>query len=389
MSLFFSNIGRFVFFLYVFLIPLDNVFLFSFGDASHLIGLIAFLLCLIRHNCLSLLGDKTFYTSLLFLLSCIVSQLLSQQEFNNGFQTIFSYSQLICSAWMTSLYLEKEKDLNLFGVFFSLGALLGVLLSLTPSYSHYVNYYRSERFFLYGTDPNEYAFSIALSCLFVLKHIFIGSKYKTFIYYFLLLLFLHFLLKTGSRSAVVALVPSAILCSLLFDKKRLVLLELSSLVLFIVIYLFIASDNIDLSRFSNTIFTGDTANRAEIYPAAFHLFTQKPFFGFGDGLFPFLLGQKVSFQPQELSGPYRGLLAHNQVLQLLGANGLIGFLFFMNFLYQAIKPVFRFLLYPNAKYLVSAVLLTFIFSMFINVAHLKAFWALVGCCLFFKSRRIK
>lgn len=179
------------------------------------------------------------------------------------------------------------------------------------------------------------------------------------------------ILRSGSRGVMVALIVSIVIFMCASEKMISVLRRLAICALLLAaIAVVIPEDTVRSfsQRWDSALASGNMAGREEIYPAAWQMVLERPFFGWGPFINVSQLGQRLHYQYED----YRD--THNLVLRVLTEAGIIGGAPFFAGFYLCYRAalVIRKRSYGNIALAVMNV--TFIVSLSLTCYATKLFW---------------
>ena len=211
----------------------------------------------------------------------------------------------------------------------------------------------------------HYAISFSLISIFLLSRS--ASYYKKAFYLASFFLGLFIMYLAGSRGPLVAL----IVCLLFFQINNTGLFKGLLTLFLLTVPLIIFSEEIIqlLSGFGGTfiertlsaINKGQSSGRDVIYADAFNEFQNSPWIG-------------NAFLVQ--SGPFIGFYPHNMIVEALMATGVIGSLFFFQWVYQCLRTAYKLITVGHPAAWTGVLLLQyFVYGMFSNAIFLNTgFW---------------
>jgi O-antigen ligase len=339
----FISFSRVCFYIFLFSLPFESSFI-----SGGLLGLSASnsVWSLSRITGLILIAALLFSRRLLFSFHlpsvwgffAYIFLFLAGAVFTSFFSNYPFSSDLFVIPWMILIFIvcceffmdasARNQGLKVLMVAISLCALLQIWnLSFNRNFAMEAG--SSEmRIAAFGEDPNfigaQYAVGILIAILFMLDILACSRRFKI-ISLFGGIVCLLALIQTGSRGAAICFVIA--LTALLLNKQTARKRKMIWLTLIITIGLLgvlITSSSGFLSRFQDTINSGDTSQRTDIYQASFNIFLASPLIGYGPGFNTLVLGYDLE--------KYRKVDTHNTLLWVLTASGLVGFIpFFFGF----------------------------------------------------------
>jgi O-antigen ligase len=229
---------------------------------------------------------------------------------------IFSLLQMFVLFW-TSYNLLQYKEVSRGTLLvFSISCVLVAVLAITGIATEGLERTRAT----IGTvNPNTISAMICLGLLALTGLAYGGQKPERrlrLLFWLCLLPMVLGIVRSGSRGALVALIPALLIFPLsrgnFSSKVKLGLIVLVGLVLMAVISYQIEPIRI---RWEKTFFEGEVAGRVEIYDEAWKLFTEKPWLGWGPERHTRELGLRLGLESRD---------THNLYLWLLTQVGLIG-----------------------------------------------------------------
>jgi O-antigen ligase len=125
------------------------------------------------------------------------------------------------------------------------------------------------------------------------------------------------IVRTGSRGGAIALAVGFLAFALKKGRTVAAKLKILGVVLLLLSALAVVSFQVESvrERWVNTLAYGDTAGRDQIFPAAWEMFLEKPFLGWGPTSFRFELGSRLGIPERD---------PHNLYLSILNEVGLFG-----------------------------------------------------------------
>lgn len=183
----------------------------------------------------------------------------------------------------------------------------------------------AERITAFGFHPNTIARILGMGLLILFGLTFGRSRSRATVWVWAAFLLIAFsIVRTGSRGGLLAFAAGFLILSFqgrtLFQKARNFGMVLAGIA--VVAALSLASDT-TRSRFETTMETGSLTRRELIYPAAWQMFLERPFLGWGPVTNTWELGDRLN-HPEE---PRKD--THNMVLYVLTAAGVVGALPFL------------------------------------------------------------
>lgn len=238
-----------------------------------------------------------------------------------------------------------------FTYFFTFIALYGVLISDLDS---------GERFLGFALNPNQHG-TLLVTIPFISLYLFNKKEIK--LWFFIFTLFISFVLIKAIISD--AVYYSLVVCSfmLFFMKIKSIKFEAKIFlaILSIFIFYFFIYDNL-LEYVLDTNQNADQASvRFILWYNGFQAFLSSPFIGFGAGAYS---GDFFPFSYME---------CHNTFIDLLTNVGLIGFIYYLSFLFNSVRINF---LNKNI-YIVLILASLVIFSLFHNILRHPSFWLII------------
>ncbi len=233
-------------------------------------------------------------------------------------------TQLIVMSWVAFNIFKSERVARRALLVFALScAFLAVLQQLGISQSM-EGVGGEGRVTALGFHPNNIAriLSLALLSLAGLVYAFKKSALKSHFWVWIVIALLGVtIVQTGSRGGLLAL--GAGLSIFIFKpgtvstKVRNIVVVLLGFIFFLAI---VFQSETSLSRFETTIEEGNFARREKIYPTAWEMIKEKPILGWGKIPGEYELGARLAHPEEETKN------AHNLILYVLVASGLIGFI---------------------------------------------------------------
>jgi len=322
------------FYLFAFTIPLESLNVsFDLGPISlaRLTGLLVFAASFLNiRRCYSA-PPSQFWWFLSYLLMFVVTGSFISSEYTPIFITqLFTIVQLLIFFWIASNLLQDERLSRRVLLSFAIAAvLLTVAAQLdVPGFSQTtLTNYQGERLTAIDANPNYLAIVLALAAVILAGMVLnknlqnVTAKLSLFI---LMITVLAFMVETGSRAGLAAFVlgmscyvwPSGL------TRRKIVPVVLVVCALLSVGYL-LFQDPDSVSRWSDTLFAGDSAGRDQIYTTALTMIAERPFLGWG----PVEYQSELAKRNGEVLLPMRD--PHNLVLHMLLEVGVFGGLIFL------------------------------------------------------------
>lgn len=387
----------FLFGLFSFLIPFDNIILIDekVGTLTKIILIILTLFVFIellsrnkgKNNPESSKGFP-FYPWLIFAFYALMSIFWSV-DLRSSVRGLVTLIGLILCFSILSIRIWNYQEVILLKRAIVLGGVIASLLSIYLSIKgiHYLDSGRSSLIISERTaDPNLFAASLILPLSFLLNdYINLSNRdKKRLINIVLLFLILLAILLSGSRGAAIGAIVSIIYISL--SKKGILKIIVVSLIMAIIVAIFLPDYHreIFLNRFSlANIQTTKFAGRIPLWETAILAFLERPLVGWGYNSFPSLTSG--NFAEAAIIGAKYGQVAHNIALQILCELGSLGFILFVFGTYKTISYSLI-----NSKFSVShkaisgSLLGIMITSLSLGTLNYKFFWLI----LFLSSTKI-
>jgi O-antigen ligase len=226
---------------------------------------------------------------------------------------------------------RRNPQILLKGLFvFSIGSVVMTLMYFSgmESISELEN-----RVTIFGSNQNELGLNLAISILIFISIIYeIKLKFikNMYLLYTTFPLMLIFLVRTGSRVAIISLFIGIIIFFLLIKTQikgsKLFMILSLFFVLFFVWELYV-KDTYVAERLFSSVNDGDLSGREIIWLTTIELFVKNPFFGMGETGYLYAF----NFITEDGGSP------HNVIIEVLCYTGIVGLIFFMVFLIRTFK----------------------------------------------------
>jgi O-antigen ligase len=184
------------------------------------------------------------------------------------------------------------------------------------------------------------------------------------------------MVQTGSRGGLLALgagLSAFILrAGSIAVKARNIMLVLFALTFFVVAAL---QSDVMRARFDATIENGDLARRDQIYPVAWGMFLEKPFFGWGNQTGEYELGARLAHVDEDSKNP------HNLILHLFLVTGLAGAIPMLAGLGLVVWAAWKSRLGPRGVLPLSMIITVLVANMSGLWLHSKMHWLVVAFAL--------
>lgn len=327
---FLNQVQRIVLYLFFFALNFEVMKLVPQYDlsASKVIGLVYFISILPQYKLFFRVDRvKHFLLPLAFFYGLLtVMGLLHINELNSVFFDSTIFLNIIFFWIMINHerkdYMVLEKSM----LFFAFGGLAVTLFFLAGIGVDY----KEGRLTMFGDDQNYVGFRTSVAILiFVLAAL--QNRLKMGWYHFLFLIPIPIMLKlvseTGSRGALISLIMTFVAGIILFKTtnlwKKIGVMVVGVLMLLIVGTILMESETMK-DRLANSVKSGDTAGRTEIWINLFNIIKENPVFGVGHTGYTYettmIYGVEVS--------------AHNVILEILCYTGFVGLIVYLTFLYR-------------------------------------------------------
>lgn len=315
----------------------------NFSSTTAIFGLSAFLSFILRQPIIrrkfihstSVQPSKhwnwLYFGIVLFYLIILIGELF--KPISTGFDYVFTYFQLLILVWLVPQLFTSLNEIEALMKFYIGANIIGVLISLNSYSADSLNR-------LAGLQGNANEFALYLSIAILMLIYFFVTYPKKIISALLIGILIFPLLFSGSRGAVLFLIPAILLQLWLMRRKKylLIIFILSGIAILLGTTLIVLPDSF-IERILNIpqdiIFGNETVGlRYTIWRYGLELWKEKPVFGIGTGLFVFYSRNIVG-----LSRP-TGIVLHNMYLTHLTENGIVGLSIF---LYILIESSFNFI----------------------------------------------
>jgi O-antigen ligase len=325
--------------IFIFSIPLENTFtLGSLGSLSRLIGLATagiWILSILAQNQIRVLNY--FHIIVFIFLLYNVASIFWTVDFDLTYERVITYVQMVVQIWMIWDLLTTEK-MYLAGL---LAFLLGVYITIADTFINFlsgnlISEYEYGRFSGAGQNAVELALILSL-CIPIAWYLAINQKstrngnlIKVICYAFIPASLFAMIL-TGSRTALLAIIPGVIYIIASLHRLKLVYRYIG-FILFITLIIFGISiiPQATLARLEtigSSISSGDLGGRGAIWSRSFQIFFDHPLVGIGSG---------STVAPDQV-----GSFSHNTFLSILVELGIIGEVIFLILLGSAVLQIIK------------------------------------------------
>lgn len=224
-----------------------------------------------------------------------------------------------------------------------------------------------ERFSFGGLDENIMAGLIGLG---IIAGIYLLFEYNNKIINIPiisgLIIMIMFLISTGSRGGMLATIVGI---GGYFGRSRKKSKWVLGAIILAIIFWQISSSEMASTRWENTIQTGDTANRENIFYSSWQLFMDNIWIGRGDINSYYKLG--IHFGQAEVG-------FHNEILWVLCSTGIIGACFIFPVLWKICKNVWSDYISWRSGVSMAYLLLATVLSLSLEIHHRKIFWIILA-----------
>lgn len=369
----------------LFLLPIEETLALSSGSILRIANYATIALCLIwllrsgKSISLSKLSTEPIAWLFAFVFIACASYLWCQYKtlfFSFLITYVFYLLIIFLLRWMQPT--EKETEFLLKALYCG-----GIFASILVCFSSGTFQYDDRStIMLFGrtVDPNILSISVVFSLninLFSLLNR-TCKKIMTPLLISLEALMLYALVLLGSRGAVIAFLVSTLFSLFTFLRKkenrmRNLLIVLSFVTVLTIAYIILVTQPALGARFTFDNLTGQgeygSANRLEIWKAAFIAFKKRPILGFGTGSSPYAITET-----------YRYYGTHNSYLFLLVEYGVVGFTTAVLWF----AKIFRFCLRKKNKPYICLLITLLVSMLFVEGFTTKVFWGemlLMNVCL--------
>jgi O-antigen ligase len=312
-----------VFYAFVFSLPYETVFK-GWLEPTTILGAVLLLTTLLQPGLFLRWPPKAFLCFLVYLYIFAVFSVLEPSQYRSlSLTSLFVLAQLSVLGWMAYCVLRDRqvaaRALLTFGAACALVAILqvtGVASETAEGYSEVA------RVTALGFHPNALARIMMLGLLAIIGLSFARGKslLKSVLIAFPFVALLGVaLIQTGSRGALLALTMGLLAFVLRPGTTQAKVLNTVGILL-IVVFIVVATllSGVMSARFEETLEEGDVARRERIYPTAWEMFKEKPFFGWGPVESTYELGMRLGHPEEETKNP------HNLILFGFVSTGLLG-----------------------------------------------------------------
>ncbi|HYJ85683.1 MAG TPA: O-antigen ligase family protein [Pyrinomonadaceae bacterium] len=317
------RIVRWVFYAFVFSLPFETAFEGLLEPTSILGGLLL-LTTLLQPGIFLRWPPKAYLCFLVYLYLFAAFTVLEPSQYRSlSIQSLFVLAQLTVLGWIAYCVMRDRhvaaRALLTFGAACTVMAIVqvtGVASQVAEGHSEIV------RMTAFGFHPNALARLLMLGLLAIIglslarRKSLLTSLLVAFPFVALLGVGL---IQTGSRGGLLALMMGLMTFVLRPGTTRTKILNTMGILL-MVVFIGVATllSGVMTARFEETLEDGDLARRERIYPAAFEMFQEKPFLGWGPITSTYELGMRLGHPEEETKNP------HNLILFGFVTTGLLG-----------------------------------------------------------------
>lgn len=349
-----NNILGFTLCLYVFSIPLFS-YREGFNAVTNILALISFIVYIFKVmiNKGNIKYTIFFSVYFIFIVWGLFTYLYAINRAIVLTQTITLFLNYLISLALFN-YINRSKEIELILISYIIGCFISILYVFLKS-----DIFCDQRIGSIVANLNRVSFIYSIALVFLFYFV---QKYKKYILYIPILILTFFILLTGSRQGVIAVILFFSIYSYIKSKKNffgLMKTLLLSLTIIIILYHVIMGNEflynvigyrfeIIKSMFEGTGTVGrSTWERAYMISLGLDKFVDRPFLGYGLGNFQELLAH---------SGFGKATYSHNNVIELLTGVGFIGtILFYLIYFKYFINTV----VYVKRKHILSSILFSY------------------------------
>lgn len=285
---------------------------------------------------------KTFKKEILFLILLLFTLFISSlfYSFTNvsiiTFNLKFFVSILIF--WFISFHFKNDNKIAIMALFFfAIACGIISILSLTGILQNQMSINKG-RLILFGENPNSTSIRMALSALFFCYIIIVNplnfSKLRLFLFLFIFTL-LMVVIQSGSRGSLIIFSLGFVIIFLFSEIKlyqKIVVLSIFSIAAAYILKIIISiGDFAIFDRMSGFFDSGSIGGRKEIWIDALKIFIEHPIIGVGE----------EGYVIEMLSRNNYFLDTHNLFVYILVTSGIVGFLFFISFLFLILSKAWK------------------------------------------------
>lgn len=313
-------------------------------------------------------------------LSVMIIILVAPGDMGTALQRQVVLAQSVLFFWIASQLMRHESIARRALLSLILACSLAALLNqfgLTSTTAEAAS--RSGRLSIFGLEPNQLAGVMSLSLLALLglslgqKRSLIQPRYVAWILFALVGVTV---IQTGSRGGLLSLIVGL---SVLLMNRGSVAERFRNLFLLILGAGFIAwaawQSPAVRARFERTVQTGDMTARERIFPAAVAMFRERPWIGWG----PY--SNTVELQNRVRVPGYSRMTAHNLLLYLLTATGIVGTIPFLCGLALCLRSAWRARHGAHGILPLAMAISVLVASMSVDGLHWKQFWFVMAYAL--------
>lgn len=362
--------------LFIFATPFETIGIEKgdFFSLTKLIGYIFFVSCILFQP--KLCFDKPPKAFWFFVIYLII------YGFMGFFQPASYYTEITTRGFTTAQMLilmlisfNLMKNKRVFNIGLISLIISCILVSLMQLLGITVTEYGVDRLSVLREDPNMAASILAVGAiaLFGLTLTESLSTKKKLILLCLMLPVLWSIVRTGSRGAIVALAAGMLVFSLYKGDMKIKVRNIIMVMLCFgaLLWFSIQYEGI-IPRWEMLLFEGSMTRRELIYPAAWGMFVEKPFLGWGPATHSYELGWRFGMSIMD---------THNLYLWILSEVGLIGSMFFFWGLWLCARSAWT--AWRRDDYILPIALLATVFTINMSLTwnYRKIFWIVLAYAL--------